>query len=118
MYQFGTRARRAGHGSGRRRTLGRWRGCTGSSDPPLPFPWSSQVEGELRELRCHYGSELEKVLYRRTRNLFVLLHMLRKDSGKLPRADIELAKKRWDDFKARMDADRRLPPRAAGQGAP
>lgn len=39
-------------------------------DPPLPFPWSSQVEGELRELRCHYGSELYRVLYRRSRNLF------------------------------------------------
>jgi hypothetical protein len=23
------------------------------NDPPLPFPWSSQLEGELRELRCH-----------------------------------------------------------------
>lgn len=29
-----------------------------SSKPHLPFPHSSQVEGELRELRCHYGSEL------------------------------------------------------------
>lgn len=28
------------------------------SDPPSPFPWSSQLEGELRELRCHYGPEL------------------------------------------------------------
>ena len=67
----------------------------GPGDPPLPFPWSSQVEGELRELRCHYGSELYRILYRRSRNLFVLLHMLRKDTGKLPTADIEVAKKRW-----------------------
>ncbi|HEX3055089.1 MAG TPA: hypothetical protein VHP82_02995, partial [Gaiellaceae bacterium] len=22
------------------------------NDPPLPFPWSAQLEGELRELRC------------------------------------------------------------------
>ncbi len=22
-------------------------------EPPLPFPWTSQVDGELRELRCH-----------------------------------------------------------------
>jgi hypothetical protein len=27
-------------------------------NPHLPFPHSSQVEGELRELRCHYGREL------------------------------------------------------------
>lgn len=33
-----------------------------TNDPPLPFPWSSQLEGELRELRCHYGSELYRVL--------------------------------------------------------
>ena len=26
------------------------------SDPPLPFPWSSQLEDEFRELRCHDGS--------------------------------------------------------------
>ena len=32
------------------------------NDPPLPFPWSSQLEGELRELRCHYGSELYRVI--------------------------------------------------------
>jgi len=25
--------------------------------PHLPFPHSSQVRGELRELRCHYGRE-------------------------------------------------------------
>lgn len=40
------------------------------NDPPLPHPWSSQVEGGLRELRCHYGPELYRVLYRRSRNLF------------------------------------------------
>lgn len=57
------------------------------SDPPLPFPWSSQVEGEIRELRCHYGPELYRILYRRSRNLFVLLHMFRKDSGAIPEAE-------------------------------
>ena len=30
--------------------------------PHLPFPHSSQAEGELRELRCHFGSELYRVL--------------------------------------------------------
>lgn len=28
------------------------------NDPPLPFPWSSQVEGEFRELRCHWTGAL------------------------------------------------------------
>jgi phage-related protein len=88
------------------------------SAPPLPFPHSSQVRGPLRELRCHYGSELYRVLYRRSENLLVLLHMLRKDTGKLPEAEIAIAEQRWADFKQRMDAQPRRPPRAAGRDAP
>jgi phage-related protein len=88
------------------------------SAPPLPFPHSSQVRGPLRELRCHYGSELYRVLYRRSENLLVLLHMLRKDTGKLPEAEIAIAEQRWADFKQRMDTKPRRPPRAAGRDAP
>jgi phage-related protein len=86
--------------------------------PPPPFPHSSQVRGQLRELRCHYGSELYRVLYRRSGNLFVLLHMLRKDTASIPQADIAVAEERWEDFKRRMHAPRRRPPRAAGRDAP
>jgi phage-related protein len=88
------------------------------SHPHLAFPHTSQVEGELRELRCHHGSELYRVLYRRSRNLIVLLHIFRKDTGKIPQGEIDLAQKRWHDFKTRMDADRRRRPRAAGHDAP
>ncbi|HLF00102.1 MAG TPA: type II toxin-antitoxin system RelE/ParE family toxin [Gaiellaceae bacterium] len=88
------------------------------TDPPLPFPWSSQLEGEFRELRLHYGSELYRVIYRRSRNLFVLLHMFRKDTGRVPEAELRVARERWEDFRARMDAERRRPPRAAGHDAP
>lgn len=88
------------------------------SSPHLPFPHSSQVEGELRELRCHFGRELYRVLYRRSRNLIVLLHIFRKDTGRIPQAEIEVAKARWRDFRARMDAPRRRAPRAAGHDAP
>ena len=88
------------------------------ANPHLPFPHSSQVEGELRELRCHYGRELYRILYRRSANLLVLLHMFRKDTAKLPNGEIEIARKRWTDFKDRMDAERRAPPRAAGHDAP
>ena len=86
--------------------------------PPLPFPHTSQIDGPLRELRCHYGSSLYRVLYRRSGNLFVLLHMLRKNSGRIPDQDIALAKQRWDDFDERMNAEPRMPPRAAGHDAP
>ena len=88
------------------------------NDPPLPFPHSSQIEGELRELRCHYGRELYRILYRRSGNLFLLLHMFRKDSCRVSEADKRIARDRWDDFKARMNAEKRQPPRAAGHDAP
>lgn len=87
-------------------------------DPPLPFPFSSQIQGQLRELRCHYGRRLYRILYRRSGSLFVLLHALEKRTAAIPAADIATAEARWQDFKARMDAPRRTPPRAAGHDAP
>jgi phage-related protein len=107
---------------GRRRAalahqLARLNGLT-DAHPHLPFPYSSQVEGELRELRCHVGSELYRVLYRRSGRLVVLLHIFRKSTGKIPLAEITVAQRRWEDFKARMDATPRKPPRAAGHDAP
>lgn len=86
--------------------------------PHLPFPHSSQVEGELRELRCHMGSEHYRVLYQRSERLIVLLHAFRKTTGKLPRGEVKIAGDRWEDFKARMEARPRKPPRAAGRDAP
>ncbi len=88
------------------------------TDPPLAFPHTSQVEGELRELRCHYGRRLIRVLYRRSEQLFVLLHIFEKTTRKVPPAEIALATRRWDDFKARMNARPRTPPRPLGQDAP
>jgi phage-related protein len=85
--------------------------------PQLPFPHSSQVEGELRELRCHYGNTLFRILYRRSDNLFVLLHILEKRTGAIPEADKRIARERWADFKRRMDETPRRPPRAAGHDA-
>jgi phage-related protein len=89
-----------------------------SGDPPLPFPHSTQVDGQLRELRCHYGRDLYRVLYQRSGNLFVLLHALEKRTGALPQADIDTAKARFLDFRERMDAEPRRRPRAAGHDAP
>lgn len=86
--------------------------------PHLPFPHSSQIEGELRELRCHVGAELYRVLYRRSERLIVLLHIFRKKSKKVPASEIEVARRRWDDFKGRMEAKPRRRPRAAGHDAP
>jgi len=88
------------------------------SAPPLAFPHSSRIEGELRELRCHYGRRLFRILYRRSKNLFVLLHALEKYRGPIARTDIAIAQQRFAEFRARMDAARRVPPRAAGHDAP
>lgn len=89
-----------------------------NDDPPLPFPHTSQIDGPLRELRCHYRKAHYRILYRRSGNLFVLLHMIRKTTKAVPRGEIEIAKQRWQDFKQRMGADKRTPPRAAGTDAP
>ncbi|MGA8217143.1 MAG: type II toxin-antitoxin system RelE/ParE family toxin [Solirubrobacterales bacterium] len=85
---------------------------------PPDFPITSQIEGELRELRVRFGNTRYRVLHQRSGNLIVLLHAIEKDTGAIPRAAKDLAKKRMTDFKRRMDAKRRIPPRAAGQDAP
>lgn len=86
--------------------------------PPPPFPRTSQLEGGLRELRCHSGSDLYRILYRRSNNLLVFLHVIRKDSRTVPQRDIELAQRRWRDYKHRMDAPDRRGPRPVGKDAP
>jgi phage-related protein len=86
--------------------------------PHLPFPHSSQVEGELRELRCHFEGEHYRLLYRRSGSLLVVLHAFRKTTGRLPTSELDTARTRWRDFQARMNTKPRRPPRAAGHDAP
>ena len=62
--------------------------------------------------------DLYRVLYQRSGNLFVLLHALEKRTGALPQADIDVAKRRFEDFRARMEQQPRRPPRPAGHDAP
>lgn len=90
----------------------------GDDLPHLPFPHSSQVEGELRELRCHFGRKQYRVLYQRSERLIVLLHAFPKAQKRIPQAEVLLAAERFRDFKERMNASRRRRPRAAGQDAP
>jgi phage-related protein len=78
--------------------------------PHLAFPWSSQVDGELREVRCHVGSTHYRVLYRRARQFLVLLHIFVKRTKKTPPEHIEIAHHRWNDFMARIDAEPRRRP--------
>jgi phage-related protein len=86
--------------------------------PPPAYPITSQIDGELRELRVRFANTRYRILYQRSDNLIVLLHAFEKDTGAVPAADKALAKRRMADFKRRMGATRRTPPRAAGKDAP
>src|SRR5713226_7934943 len=56
---------------------------------PPEFPVSSQIEGELRELRVRFGNTRFRVLYQRSGNLLILLHAIEKHTGSVPASDIE-----------------------------
>jgi hypothetical protein len=90
---------------------------TSSARPPNPtFPshTAHRVDGQLRELRCHYGRSLYRVLHRRSGNLVILLHALSKTTAKIPASEIKIGNERWADFKQRMEALPRKRPRAIG----
>jgi phage-related protein len=89
-----------------------------SDAPPAEFPVTSQIDGGLRELRVRFANTRYRLLYQRSGNLVVLLHGLEKNTGALPAADKQLAQERFADFRARMDAEPRQRPRAAGHDAP
>lgn len=86
--------------------------------PPPEFPLSSQIEGELRELRVRFANTRYRILYQRSESLIVLLHAFEKNTGAVPASEKAVAKRRMADFKRRMDAKPRKPPRAAGKDAP
>lgn len=86
--------------------------------PSLPFPSSSQVEGELRELRPDRGRTHYRLLYRRSGDMFIILHAFIKPGDRINHAEIDTANGRWKDFRDRMDADHRRPPSAIGRTAP
>ena len=63
--------------------------------PGLPYPYSSQVRGKIRELRTQYGKDKIRILYfGDSRRYFILLHALVKRTDRLSEEDIRLAEKR------------------------
>jgi phage-related protein len=86
--------------------------------PPPNFPITSQIEGELRELRVRFGGRQYRILYQRSENLIVLLHGFEKNTDAVPASAKASARWRMADFKKRMDATPRSPPRPAGSDAP
>lgn len=89
-----------------------------ADDPPPEFPVSSQIEGGLRELRVRFANTRYRLLYQRSDNLLVLLHAFEKNTGATADADKLVAARRFTDFRARMNAESRERPRAAGHDAP
>jgi phage-related protein len=89
-----------------------------ADSPPPEFPITAQVEGGLRELRVRFANTRYRLLYQRSGNLVVLLHGFEKNTGEIPPADKQIAQQRFADFRARMDAEPRVRPRAAGHDAP
>lgn len=86
--------------------------------PHLAFPHGSQIEGELRELRCHYGRALYRILYRRSMQFVVLLHIFAKHDDEVPEVDKVIARERWADFRKRMSDKPRRRPSPVGRKAP
>ena len=70
----------------------------------LPFPYSSQVEGRLRELRVREGKNQYRILYYGDANrVFVLLHAFEKRSQRLPQREIRIAMERMNVDRKRKE---------------
>ena len=53
-----------------------------AAEPPPGFPLTSQIEGELRELRVRFANTRYRILYQRSENLVVLLQRWRRTPGR------------------------------------
>jgi len=71
--------------------------------PNLPFPYSSQVRGRLRELRTQHGKDKLRLLYfGDARRAFILLHGIVKRTARLPEKDIRVAEVRMQIHNHRL----------------
>ena len=69
----------------------------------LPFPYSSQVRGRLRELRAQFAKDRIRILYfADSRRWFILLHGTIKRSEKLAEADIRMAEERMQRHEQKL----------------
>jgi phage-related protein len=71
--------------------------------PTLPFPYSSQVRGKIRELRTRRGRERIRVLYFGTSSReWGLLHGFIKHTLKTPEQEIRIVEAGMTEFLARQ----------------
>ncbi len=72
--------------------------------PTLPFPYSSQVRGKIRELRTQQGKDKIRILYfADKRRWFILLHGLIKRVDKLTDADVAIAERRMNSHNRKLE---------------
>jgi len=65
----------------------------------LPFPYSSQITGRLRELRTQLGKAHLRILYCATpQRTFLLLHGFIKRAPRTPTSAIDLANLRREEY--------------------
>ena len=77
--------------------------------PALPFPYSSQVRGKVRELRTQHGKDKIRILYfADRRRWFILLHGLVKRTEALGERDIKVAEQRRRQHDARLERTKKL----------
>ena len=70
--------------------------------PDLHEPYTKHIEGPIWELRSKFSSNIYRILYFVFKcNKLVLLHGFTKKTRKTPPSEIELAKKRLNDFEKR-----------------
>lgn len=63
--------------------------------PNLPFPYSSQAAGKIRELRTQLGKDKIRILYfADARRVFILLHGFVKRTAKLEPSELAKAESR------------------------
>jgi len=76
--------------------------------PNLPFPYSSQVRGKVRELRTQQGKDKLRILYfGDARRVFVLLHGIIKRGAKLPEEELDMAEARMELHVRRQEGKKR-----------
>lgn len=68
-----------------------------------PFPYSSQIQGRLRELRTQAGKEKIRLLYYAASDrAYVILHGFIKRTSKAPEDAVKLALNRIRDYEDRL----------------
>ena len=68
----------------------------------LKEPYVKHIEGEIWELRIKFASDISRIFYFTWQEeTVVLLHGFIKKTQRTPRAEIEVARKRAEDYKQR-----------------